>query len=100
MVKRDGLRPPAPCHIFSIGGTRGRTARSKAFSGDFNPQVIHASVLRQMGRIDEAKLQLAAATAMEPDLTASRKLPGPLRVLFEEGREKLMDGLRKAGLPE
>ncbi len=69
-------------------------------SGDFNPQVIYASVLGQMGRIDEARQQLAAATAKQPDLTASRILPAPLRVMFKEGREKFMDGLRKAGLPE
>ena len=50
-------------------------------------------MLGQMSRIDEAKQQLAAATAMEPDLTASRILPGPLRSMFEEGREKFMDGL-------
>ena len=50
--------------------------------------------------IDEARQQLAAATAKDPDLTASRILPGHLRVMFEEGRAKFMDGLRKAGLPE
>ncbi len=69
-------------------------------SGDYIPQVIHASVLGHMGRIDEARQQLAAATAKEPDLTASRILPTWLRAMFEEGREKFMDGLRKAGLPE
>ncbi len=69
-------------------------------SGDFNPQVIHASVLGQMGRIDEARQQLAAATAKEPDLTVSRIFPAVLRPMFKEGREKFMDGLRKAGLPE
>ena len=53
-----------------------------------------------MGRIDEARKQLAAVIAKEPDLRASRILPAPLRVMFEEGREKFMDGLRKAGLPE
>ena len=50
-----------------------------------------------MDRIDEARQRLAAATAREPNLTASDILPGPLRVMFEEGREKFMDGLRKAG---
>jgi tetratricopeptide (TPR) repeat protein len=69
-------------------------------SGDYIPQVVHASVLGRMGRIDEARQQLAAATAKHPDLTATRILPGPLRIMFEEGREKFMDGLRKAGLPE
>ena len=69
-------------------------------SGDFNPQVIYASVLGQMGRIDEARQQLAAAMAKELGLTASRILPTPLHVMFEEGREKFTDGLRKAGLPE
>jgi TolB-like protein len=69
-------------------------------SGDMNPQIIYASVLGQMGRIDEARQQLASVIAKEPDLRASRILPAPLRVMFEEGREKFMDGLRKAGLPE
>ena len=66
----------------------------------YNPEVIHASVLGQMGRIDEARKQLAAATTKQPGLTASAVMPGPLRVMFHEGREKFMDGLRKAGLPE
>ena len=53
-----------------------------------------------MGRIDEARQQLAAATAKQPDLTVSKILPAVLPVMFDEGREKFMDGLRKAGLPE
>jgi TolB-like protein len=66
----------------------------------FLPYSIHASVLGQMGRVDEARQQLAAALAKEPGLTVSRALPATLRAMFEEGREKFMDGLRKAGLPE
>ncbi len=69
-------------------------------SGDFNPHVIHASVLGQMGRIDEARKRLAAVTAKEPDLSASTLWPSGLRPMFGEGREKFLDGLRKAGLPE
>ena len=65
-------------------------------SADYSSQVIYASVLGQMGRIDEARRQLAAATAKEP----AKIVPAPLRAMFEEGREKFIDGLRKAGLPE
>ncbi len=69
-------------------------------AADYVSLMIHVSVLGQMGRLDEARQQLAAVTAREPDLTTSRILPALFRVMFEEGREKFMDGLRKAGLPE
>jgi len=52
------------------------------------------------------KLVNTPATSLEgvlvkaPDLTASNVLPAELRAMFEEGREKFMDGLRKVGLPE
>ncbi len=48
----------------------------------------------------EARQHLAAATVKALDLTASNVLPAELRAMFEEGREKFMDGLRKVGLPE
>ena len=69
-------------------------------SGNFNPNVIHASVLGQMGRIEDAKRQLAAAAAKQANLTISKAMPGPLLAMFAEGRERFLDGLRNAGLPE
>ena len=69
-------------------------------AADYVSLMIYVSVLAQMGRLDEARQQLAAATAKEPDLTTTKILPALFRVMFEEGRKKFMDGLRKAGLPE
>jgi TolB-like protein len=66
--------------------------------GHWLPAVIYASVLGQLGHIDEAGKHLSVATSKEPNLTASNALPATLDVMFEEGREKFMDGLRKAGL--
>ena len=46
----------------------------------------------------DMRVQLAAAKAKEPDLRASRIWLSALPAMFEEGREKFLDDLRKAGM--
>jgi hypothetical protein len=61
-----------------------------------------AAALAQLGRLDEAQAATQAGLALEPTFTIARWRSGALSdnltVLAE--RERLYDGMRKAGVPE
>lgn len=50
------------------------------------------------GRQSEARLAIEAVLRLRPDLTVARQSGRPMR--FPERRARMLDGLRKAGLPE
>jgi Flp pilus assembly protein TadD len=64
----------------------------------FDP-MLHATILGQLGRTEEAKAALARALALQPDLpeTIRENLTPWFRVDLEL-LERILDGLRKAGL--
>ncbi len=65
----------------------------------FPPHVILACALAGQDRLDEARVAIEAARRVKPDLSLS-----VIRRVFPhfhpEYGERLIDGLRKAGLPE
>jgi tetratricopeptide (TPR) repeat protein len=60
--------------------------------------VFLAASAAQLGDITEARKAIQAALRIRPDLTLAGKASAPMR--FPERRALLLDGLRRAGLPE
>ncbi len=69
-------------------------------NADINPHIFHAAILGQFGRDDEAATQVAAAMSTDPGFTISRFTTGLLSSMAEPLRSWILDGMRKAGLPE
>ncbi len=64
----------------------------------FDP-MLHATILGQLGRTGEAKAALAEAVTLQPDLPEKiREYLNPWFVVQPELLERILDGLRKAGL--
>jgi TolB-like protein/class 3 adenylate cyclase len=63
---------------------------------------ILAAALAQLGRLDEARSAVQAGLALNPIFSVSRLIASPPsdNATFLARRERLIDGLRKAGLPE
>jgi TolB-like protein/class 3 adenylate cyclase/Flp pilus assembly protein TadD len=63
---------------------------------------ILAACLAHLGRLDEARQQIRAGLAVNPKFTLRRYRTGVEsdNAVFLAQRERLIDGLRKAGLPE
>ena len=62
--------------------------------------LLYAAIYAQMGRSAEAKAQLAEALRLNPDLPARPRYYLENYIFPEEVVEQIMDGLRKAGLPD
>ena len=56
-----------------------------------------AACLAQLGRLDEARAAAAEVLQVQPDFRISIELP---HYKFPADAEHLLDGMRKAGLPE
>jgi tetratricopeptide (TPR) repeat protein len=63
---------------------------------------IYAVTLVELGRLDEAKTEVKAALALNPDFTLRRYRDGAQSddPVFLKGRERIMEDMRKAGVPE
>ena len=61
-----------------------------------------AATLVELGQLDEAKTEVKAALALNPGFTIQRYRAGAQsdNPVFLKGRERIIEGLRKAGLPE
>lgn len=62
------------------------------------PRRHRAATYAQLGRIDEAKAEIAAALRLDPSLSISM-YRGRVQYVKPEDLEHYLDGLRKAGLP-
>ena len=62
--------------------------------------MMFAAIYGQMGRTKEAEQALADAVELNPDLAERPRFYIGAYVFPEEFIEKIVDGLRKAGLPE
>ncbi len=63
---------------------------------------IHATVLANMGRADEAQSELAAGLALDPGFTIAnfRFAVSSDNPLYLEQRARIIDDMRRAGIPE
>jgi len=59
-----------------------------------------AATFAQLGRMDEARAEVAAALRIQPDYSIAQTTRGALVFRSPEDGEHLFDGLRKAGLSE
>jgi tetratricopeptide (TPR) repeat protein len=61
-----------------------------------------AAALARLGRVDEARAAAAAGLALEPGFTIGRLRTGVRsdNPVYLAGRERIYEGLRKAGVPE
>jgi TolB-like protein/class 3 adenylate cyclase len=61
-----------------------------------------AATLVELGRLDEAKAEIKAALALNPDFTLRRYRAGAQsdNPVFLKGRERIIEDMRKAGAPE
>jgi adenylate cyclase len=61
-----------------------------------------AAALAQLGRLDEAKAEVKAALALNPGFTIRRYRAGAQsdNPVFLKGRERIIQDIRKAGVPE
>jgi len=61
-----------------------------------------AAILVEVGRLDEAKTEIKAALALNPNLTLRRYRDGAQsdNPVFLKGRERIIEDMRKAGAPE
>jgi tetratricopeptide (TPR) repeat protein len=64
--------------------------------------VYLAAALAELGRLDEARHEVGAALALNPKLTIRRIQAGAQseNLVFLKQRERLIETMRKAGLPE
>jgi hypothetical protein len=58
--------------------------------------------LAKLGRLDEAKTEVKAALALNPGFTIRRYRAGAQsdNTAFLKGRERIIEDMRKAGVPE
>jgi TolB-like protein/class 3 adenylate cyclase/Tfp pilus assembly protein PilF len=68
--------------------------------GFFWTPVCFAMIYAQLGRLDEARAKLQEAVALQPDFAQRPRHHIGAFVFQEEVIEQVMDGLRKAGLPD
>ena len=61
-----------------------------------------AATLVELGRLDEAKSEVKAALAINPNFTLRRYRDGAqsYNPAFLKGRERIIEDMRKAGVPE
>ena len=61
-----------------------------------------AAILVQLGRLDKAKSEVKAGLALSPNLTLRRYRDGAQsdNPVFLKGRERIIEDMRKAGVPE
>jgi TolB-like protein/class 3 adenylate cyclase/cytochrome c-type biogenesis protein CcmH/NrfG len=74
---------------------------------DLNPnyptaRFYFAATLAKLGRLDEAKTEVKAALALNPGFTIRRYRAGAQsdNPVFLKGRERIIEDMRKAGVPE
>ena len=62
----------------------------------------YAATLVELGRLDEAKTEVKAALALNPNFTLRRYRDGAQsdNPAFLKGRERIIEDMRKAGVPE
>jgi tetratricopeptide (TPR) repeat protein len=62
----------------------------------------YAATLVELGRLDEAKTEVKAALALNPNFTLRRYRDGAQsdNPAFFKGRERIIEDMRKAGVPE
>jgi tetratricopeptide (TPR) repeat protein len=78
---------------------------SRSIEANRNYPLTHfflATALANLGRPDEARSALQAGLALQPDFTVSRYRMGAYsdNPTFLVRRERVMDAMRKAGIPE
>jgi hypothetical protein len=61
-----------------------------------------AAILVELGRLDEAKSEVKAGLAFSPNFTLRRYRDGAQsdNPVFLKGRERIIEDIRKAGVPE
>ena len=61
-----------------------------------------AAILVELGRLDEAKSEVKAGLALDPNFTLRRYRDGAQsdNPVFLKGRERIIEDMRKAGVPE
>ncbi len=69
-------------------------------NADINPHLFFASILGHLGRAEEAKTQVTAALSTDPDFTLSRFANGMVSPMIDPLKSWVLDGMRKAGLPD
>jgi tetratricopeptide (TPR) repeat protein len=77
--------------------------RSIESNGNFPLSHFHlAAALAHLGRLDEARAEVQAGLALDPKFTLGRYRAGAAsnNPTFLAKRERLHDGMRKAGVPE
>jgi TolB-like protein/Tfp pilus assembly protein PilF len=62
----------------------------------------YGAILAELGRVDEAKAEVKAALALNPDFTLRRYRAGAQsdNPVFLKGRERIIEDMRRAGVPE
>jgi|SRR5277367_5475450 len=81
------------------------TWRHRSMEINRNRPVAHmylASALALLGRLDEARSEVQAGLALDPKFTFQRYRVGAQsdNPVFLTQRERVIDGMRKAGVPE
>jgi TolB-like protein/class 3 adenylate cyclase len=90
----------------ALGADEEAVARfRRAIESNRNAPIAHfflAAALAQLGRLEEARVATAAALALDPTFTISRLRAGASseNQTYLARRERVFDGLRKAGVPE
>ena len=61
-----------------------------------------AAILAKLGRLDEGKVEVQAGLALNPGFTIRRYRAGAQsdNPVFLKGRERIIEDMRKAGVPE
>ena len=84
-----------------------QNAPAKNYNCNANPNfsALHfwlASALAHLGQLEEAKYAVQAGLALDPSFTVSRYRKGALssNPVYLAQRERVLDGMRKAGVPE
>ena len=65
-------------------------------------RLTYAATLVELGRLDEARAEVKAALALNPNFTLRRYRDAAQsdNPVFLKGRERIIEGMRKAGVPE
>jgi TolB-like protein len=77
--------------------------RSIESNGNFSLSHLYlAAALAHLGRLDESRAEVQAGLALDPEFTLRRYRAGPAsdNPVFLAQRERIYDGMRKAGVPE
>jgi TolB-like protein/Tfp pilus assembly protein PilF len=98
-----GLMALAKLHLGAYEDALNLYRRSIELNPNYpNAHFLFAASLVELGRLDEAKNEVKAALALNPNFTVRRYRDGAQsdNPVFLKGRERIIEDMRKAGVPE